>query len=130
MACNCNEFSRAHLMRQAAAQAGQGLPPIERGMPLPAGTGLSRRSFLLRSGATMLSVYGASKLGFSALEEGIAKAQGGGERVLVSVFLDGGADALSILAPVGDGRYQQLRPNLALSQGEAPVAFSEIPSLR
>ena len=31
-------------------------------MPAPAGTGLNRRSFLLRSGAAMLSVYGASKL--------------------------------------------------------------------
>jgi uncharacterized protein (DUF1501 family) len=130
MACNCNEFSRSHLMRQAVAEAGQGLPKVEPGMPVPAGTGLSRRSFLLRSGATMLSVYGASKLGLSALQEGIAKAQGGGQRVLVSVFLDGGADALSILAPVGNGKYQQMRPNLALSQSEAPVAFSEIPSLR
>jgi uncharacterized protein (DUF1501 family) len=130
MACNCNEFSRSHLMRQAAAQAGNGLPAIEPGMPVPAGTGLSRRSFLLRSGATMLSVYGASKLGFSALQEGIAKAQGSAPKVLVSVFLDGGADSLSILAPVGSGKYNQLRPNLALSASEAPVAFSGIPSLR
>ena len=130
MACNCNEFSRSHLMRQAAAQAGSGLPAIEPGMPVPAGTGLSRRSFLFRSGAAMLSVYGASRLGFSALQEGIAKAQGGGEKVIVSVFLDGGADSLSILAPVNNSKYNQLRPNLALSQAEAPVAFSEIPSLR
>ena len=44
-ACHCNEFSRAALLRGAAAQAGQGLPAIEAGMPMPAGTGLSRRSF-------------------------------------------------------------------------------------
>ena len=41
MACNhCNEFSRAHLLRSAAAEAGKGLPQIEPGMPIPAGTGL------------------------------------------------------------------------------------------
>ena len=32
------------------ARAGAGLPAIEPGMPTPAGTGLSRRSFLLRYG--------------------------------------------------------------------------------
>ena len=118
MPCDCREHSRAALLRQAAAQAGQGLPSIERGMPLPAGTGLDRRSFLFRSGAAMLSVYGASKLGLSAFQEGIARAQGQSLPVLVSVFLDGGADSLSILAPTGDPKYQQYRPNLALGQAQ------------
>ena len=78
MACNhCEEFSRSHLVRRAVAEAGRGLPAIEPGMPAPAGTGLSRRSFLLRSGVAMLSVYGASKLRLADLEEGIAKAAGG-----------------------------------------------------
>ena len=40
------------------------------------------------------------------------------DKILVSVFFDGGIDALSVLAPVGDPRYSQLRPNLALSPGE------------
>jgi uncharacterized protein (DUF1501 family) len=118
MACDCNEHSRAALLRQAAAQAGRGLPAIERGMPMPAGTGLDRRSFLFRSGAAMLSVYGASKLGLPAFQEGIARAQGGGLPVLVSVFLDGGADSLSILAPTADPKYQQYRPNLWLNDSE------------
>jgi len=129
MACHCNEFSRAHMMRQAAAQAGRGLPRIEKGMPLPAGTGLSRRSFLLRSGAAALSVYGASRLGLDQLRAGVASAQGASEPVLVSVFLDGGADSLSILAPVGSGTYQDMRPNLALSAGES-VAFRDSASWR
>ena len=52
MGCNhCEEFGRAQLMRRAVAEAGRGLPSIEPGMPTPAGTGLSRRSFLLRSSA-------------------------------------------------------------------------------
>jgi uncharacterized protein (DUF1501 family) len=130
MACDCKEHSRATLLRQAAAQAGSGLPPIDPRMPVPAGTGLDRRSFMLRSGAAMLSVYGASQVGFSALEAGIARAQSGGPApVLVSVFLDGGADSLSILAPTGHSRYPQLRPNLALSQAET-LAFAEDSSLR
>lgn len=121
---HCTGFKRAELLRQAAAQAGQGLPAIERGMPMPAGTGLSRRSFLLRSGGLALSVYGASKLGVGALREGIASAASGDGRVLVSVFLEGGIDSLSVLAPVGDGRYRQARPTLALPEGAGP-AFPE-----
>ena len=98
------------------ARAGAGLPGIEPGMPTPAGTGLSRRSFLLRSAGVALSVYGAGKLsGLPAFEEGIARAQaGGGGTVLVNVFLDGGADSMSILAPTGDPDYRRLRPNHAL----------------
>ena len=99
------------------ARAGAGLPAIERGMPTPAGTGLSRRSFLLRSAGLALSVYGAGRLaGLPVFEEGIARAQAGGAgTVLVSVFLDGGADSLSILAPLGDPDYRRLRPSLALA---------------
>ena len=50
------------------------------------------------------------------------------QKVLVSVFLDGGADALSLLAPTGDPLYRQLRPRLALAAGAGP-AFAEDPSL-
>jgi uncharacterized protein (DUF1501 family) len=120
MACHCNEFSRAHLMRNAVAQAGQGLPRIEKGMPLPAGTGLSRRSFLLRSGMAAFSVYGASRLGLDQLRAGIASAQGSSSPVLVSVFLDGGADALQIIRPVSgsqSGYYNDYRPALRLPAG-------------
>lgn len=130
MSCNhCEEFTRSHLVRRAAAEAGNGLPPIERGMPAPAGTGLSRRSFLLRSSAAMLSVYGASKLRLGDLQAGIAKAQGAGERVLVSIFLDGGIDSLSLLAPTEDPLYRALRPQLALPPG-AGTEFAEDPRLR
>jgi uncharacterized protein (DUF1501 family) len=101
------------------ARAGAGLPAIEPGMPTPAGTGLSRRSFLLKSAGLALAVYGAGRLsGLSAFEEGIARAQSGrAGTVLVTVFLDGGADSMSILAPTGDPNYRRLRPNLALPDG-------------
>ena len=44
------------------ARASAGLPAIEAGMPEPAGTGLSRRSLLLRGAGLGLAVYGAGKL--------------------------------------------------------------------
>ncbi len=128
-ACNhCDEFSRSHLMRQAIAEAGRGLPAVEPGMPAPAGTGLNRRSFLLRSSAAMLSVYGASKLGLRHFEEGIAQAAGGKDRVLVSIFLDGGIDSLSVLSPTLDPVYRALRPKLALPEGIG-TPFLEDPTL-
>jgi uncharacterized protein (DUF1501 family) len=121
-ACGCNDFSRAH------AVAGDGLPAIEPGMPSPAGTGLSRRNFLAKGLGLALTVYGLDKLSVLDFDAGIAEAATG-ERVLVSIFLDGGADALSLLFPAGDARYYQLRPTLALPQS-AGVAFAEDPRLR
>ena len=115
MARCCSDFSRTDLLRRAAAEAGRGLPAIEAGMPLPAGTGLDRRSFLARSAGLALAVYGSTSLLPRAFEEGIAAAQAAGpQKVLVSVFLDGGADSLSMLFPDGDPLYRKLRPRLAL----------------
>ena len=110
----CRDFTRSQLLHSAAAEAGRGLPAIEPGMPTPAGTGLSRRAFLARGAGVALAVYGADRLGLGAVDEGIAAAAGGSGRVLVSIFLPGGADSMSVLAPVGDTRYAQLRPTLAL----------------
>ena len=124
----CNNYTRSQVLRSAAAEAGKGLPAIEPGMPAPAGTGLSRRSFLSWSAGLALSVYGASKIPVAAFEEGIAQAAQS-DKILVSVFFDGGIDALSVLAPVGDPRYAQLRPNLALSP-ESGTEFTEDNRLR
>jgi len=119
--CNhCAGLSRSRFLHRAAAEAGRGLPAIEPGMPLPAGTGLSRRSFLAHGLGAALAVYGASRLGIRAFEEGIASAATSpAQPVLVSVFLEGGADGLSVLSPQGDPLYQQLRPQLALAGGTA-----------
>jgi uncharacterized protein (DUF1501 family) len=119
----CDGFTRSQLLRSAAAEAGKGLPAIEPGMPEPAGTGLSRRRFLSRSAGLALAVYGASKIPLSAFETGIAQAAQN-DKILVSVFFDGGIDALSVLAPVGDPKYSQLRPNLGFAPGAGPT-FSE-----
>jgi uncharacterized protein (DUF1501 family) len=100
-------------------------------MPLPAGTGLDRRTFLLRSAGAALSVYGASMLSPRHFEEGIAQALAAAspdQPVLVSIFMEGGWDALSVLAPVGEARYKELRPTLGLAEGSGKV-FSEDKSL-
>jgi uncharacterized protein (DUF1501 family) len=124
----CNDFTRAQLLREAAAEAGRGLPAIEPGMPEPAGTGLTRRRFLSRSAGMALAVYGASKIPISAFDRGIAQAAQG-DKILVSVFFEGGIDAMSVLAPVGDPRYASLRPTL--KQGEdSNLTFAEDPRLQ
>ena len=124
----CDGYTRSQLLRSAAAEAGKGLPAIEPGMPEPAGTGLSRRKFLSRSAGMALAIYGASKIPLSAFETGIAQAAQG-DKILVSVFFDGGIDSLNVLAPVNDSRYQHLRPNLALPPGVG-TTFGEDPSLQ
>src|SRR6187549_3402690 len=121
-ACHCKDYTRAAVMRDAAARAagaGAGLRAIEPGMPLPAGTGLSRRAFLARSTGLALAVFGGAALAPAAWDEGIAAAAAAAPDapVVVSVFMSGGADSLSMLAPVGDSRYASLRPSLAVGAG-------------
>ncbi|MGH2713313.1 MAG: DUF1501 domain-containing protein [Thermoleophilaceae bacterium] len=119
--CGCTEYSRA----------GRGLPAIEAGMPLPAGTGLTRRSFISRASGLALAVYGGAALGPKAFEEGIAAAaaQAPDQRILVSIFLSGGVDSLTLLAPTGHSRYAGLRPTLALAPDRG-TPFAEDTSLR
>src|SRR5262249_13974706 len=91
-----------------------------------------RRRFLLGAGGGLLTVYGAGRLGLTSrvLGDGVAKAASGpANPVIVSVFLAGGIDALSVLAPVGDPLYHQLRPTLAVSP-TAGLPFAEDPRLR
>ena len=118
----CDECTRADLFR---ATAGRGLPTIEPGMPLPAGTGLTRRKFVAKSLGVALSVYGAGKLQF--FDEGIANAATiKNSPILVSVFLQGGADSLSLLYPQGDPLYAKYRTDLAVTGG---TPFTEDPTL-
>ena len=130
-ACACTGYSRAQVLRGGVAEAGRGLPAIERGMPTPAGTGLSRRSFLMRSAGLALTVYGGSALAPRAFEHGIEEAMAAGpsDAILVTVFLSGGLDSLSLLAPTGHSQYAALRPGLGLGDGET-LDFGEDSSLR
>ena len=84
---HCKEFSRAAMFRRGAAEAGRGLPAIEPGMPLPAGTGLDRRTFISRSLGAALTIYGTVSLGPRALDDAIARAAttSHGNRTVVTV---------------------------------------------
>ncbi len=132
MAC-CSGFTRAEALRAAAATANRGPREWDTAMPVPAGTGIDRRRFLLGAAGGLVAVYGAGRLGIGgqALSEGIAQAaerQPSDSPILVSIFLAGGIDALSVLAPVADPRYRRLRPTLAVSAEDA-IPFTEDASL-
>jgi uncharacterized protein (DUF1501 family) len=99
-------------------------------MPQPAGQGMDRRRFLAGSAGVLLTLYGAGRLNLApgALNAGIANAAGTPGPVLVSVFVPGGMDALSFLAPVSDPTYHKLRPTLALSDSQG-TPLTEDPRL-
>jgi uncharacterized protein (DUF1501 family) len=130
----CDGFTRSEAMRAALA-TGRGPSPREWDprMPIPAGTGVDRRRFLLGAAGGLVSVYGAGRLGLGghALADGIAEAatvQGGSSPILVSIFLAGGIDSLSVLAPTEDPTYRTLRPTLAVAPGQG-TPFTEDPRL-
>ncbi len=130
----CDSFTRSEAMRAAVAGGRPGSPrEWDSRMPIPAGAGLDRRRFLIGAAGGLLSVYGAGRLGLGsrALGDGIAEAatvQGSSSPVLVSIFLAGGIDALSVLAPTEDATYRRLRPTLAVAPG-AGAPFTEDPAL-
>lgn len=102
-------------------------------MPIPAGVGIDRRHFLAGALGGMMTVYGAERLGLTdrMLGDGIAQAattQAPHSPILVSIFMQGGIDALSLLAPAGNPLYEKLRPTLAVKPGTG-TAFREDPSL-
>ncbi len=79
--------------------------------------GLSRRSFLRRSGAAL----GALAIGDSLLHSVApcyAQSSGGTGNLLVLCELSGGFDALSFLAPFRNSTYQSKRPVLALPEAD------------
>jgi uncharacterized protein (DUF1501 family) len=126
----CRDCNATESWRRRVAEAGRGLPGIEAGMPLPAGTGLTRRDFVSRTAGLALGIYGGAALSTAAFEEGIANAATSpAQNVLVVVYLSGGIDGLSVLFPAGDPMYYQLRPNIALAQS-AGQPFSQDGRLR
>ena len=129
----CDGFTRSEALRRGVASGRLPSPrEWDPRMPVPAGTGLDRRRFLLGAAGGLLSVYGAERLGLTnrVLGDGIASAAAGPTSpVLVSVFLAGGIDALSVLAPVNDPTYRKLRPTLAVAPSDG-APFGEDPRLR
>jgi uncharacterized protein (DUF1501 family) len=119
----CDEGVRVQQLRRGAQ------PRLHPDEPVPAGAGMTRRVFAARTLGTAVAVYGGSALagGPDALDLGVERARAAGgppQPVLLSVFLPGGVDALSVLAPTEDDRYRKLRPTLAVQPGDGP-RFSE-----
>ncbi len=83
---------------------------------------LRRRAFLQLSGFALLAGGRASAQRMGPFLPPPAPVPGQGKKVLVVLFLRGGADGLSMVPPVGDPDYPALRPTLALAR---PGAGSE-----
>jgi uncharacterized protein (DUF1501 family) len=131
---HCDGFTRSQAIRRVLAS---GRAPVAREwdprMPIPAGVGIDRRRFLAGALGGVALVYGAERSGLTdrMLGDGIARAatlQSSKSPILVSLFMQGGLDSLSLLAPAGDPLYQKLRPTLAVAAGSG-VQFREDPSL-
>jgi len=131
---HCDGFSRSQAIRRVLAS---GKRPVGREwdprMPIPAGVGIDRRRFLASMVGGVALVYGAERSGLTdgMLGDGIARAaalQPSNSPILVSLFMQGGLDSLSLLAPAGDPLYEKLRPTLAVAPGSG-VQFREDPSL-
>jgi uncharacterized protein (DUF1501 family) len=78
---------------------------------------VSRRVFLKGASLAALGVgFGPSSLMVRAAE---ASTDAEADRVLVHVFLRGGADGLALVPPVGDSTYYDLRGGIAIPRAEA-----------
>jgi uncharacterized protein (DUF1501 family) len=131
---HCDGFARSQAIRRVLAT---GKRPVAREwdarMPIPAGVGIDRRHFLAGMIGGVAMVYGAERAGLTdrMLGDGIARAaslQPANSPILISLFMQGGLDSLSLLAPAGDPLYEQLRPTLAVAPGSG-VPFREDTSL-
>lgn len=95
----------------------------------PAPGGVSRRGLLGAAGATAaLLALPEAKLSFAGTETGAAKSG-----TLISVFLRGAADGLSLVPPIADAAYYKLRPTIAVPASAAlPLdrSFGLHPSMR
>jgi uncharacterized protein (DUF1501 family) len=90
-------------------------------------TGASRRQFLAAGGVGLLSLLGLggprSALGAVSIRPESTRASvKAPDHVLVSIFLRGGADALSVVAPYADDSYYRLRPTIALASPKSGAA--------
>ena len=120
MACShCNEYTRAHLRRARRsprpARACRRSSRACRSRPAPGSRGApsccARAPPCSPSTGRPGSASGSSQAGIAA------GGQGGSDPVLVSVFLDGGIDSLSVLAPVNDPRLPEPAPEPGAGAG-------------
>ncbi|MFT3841275.1 MAG: DUF1501 domain-containing protein [Myxococcaceae bacterium] len=72
---------------------------------------MSTRRALLRNAGLLFGAFGVDTLGLS---RALAQTTGGKPKTLVTLFMRGGVDGLSMVPPVGDPAYAALRPTLRL----------------
>jgi uncharacterized protein (DUF1501 family) len=89
---------------------------------------LSRRRFL-GGAAGAAGVTAVAAAGTSVVNMGTAGAAApASNRTVIVMFLRGGADGMSIVAPVGDPRYAALRPTIAVTPAVARPLAGPAPS--
>ena len=117
--CNhCDGLSRSRLLHRALAEAGRGLPAIEPGMPLPAGTGLTRRRSSRTAPAPRSPSTAARRSASRAFEEGIAAAASGPAAASPRFRLPRGRRRRPVRAlTAGRPALQEAGPQLALAGG-------------
>ena len=91
----------------------------ESAVPVPLVGDMTRRRFLAVAGGTAGAVAATAWLRPSFLLGGAAEASPATGNTIVQVFLRGGADGLSIVSPLGDSRYQTVRPGIAIPDSAA-----------
>lgn len=121
---NANRYDRRHVLRLLALGAVSiGVPACRGGADAaPAGSGAGGSpppSTDAAAGDPAPATPAATPIG--ALAGGAAPIA---ERILVVVELNGGNDGLATVIPVGDGRYRDLRPQLAVDGSDA-LPFGE-----
>ena len=119
MGCkHCEEFTplppRAPRGRRGRARAARRSSPGCRPRRAPGSAGA--RSCCARAPRCSPST-GPRSCGSATSRTGSRRRPGATTAVLVSIFLDGGVDSLSVLAPTTDPIYRSLRPSLALPPG-------------
>ena len=79
---------------------------------------LSRRSFMARTTASAIALATPAWLPRVTF----AQSDSSSRDVIVSIFLRGGADGLTLVAPFGDPAYYSLRPTIAIPRPDSSNA--------
>ncbi|MDW8305356.1 MAG: DUF1501 domain-containing protein [Acidobacteriota bacterium] len=76
------------------------------------------RRYFIKSGGVFLASFGLMELAPSIwlkVVEASAKASdNGNKKILVAIFMRGGVDGLSLVAPYQESQYYEMRPNIAI----------------
>ncbi len=117
-------------LRRAVGRGGpRACLPIEPGMPLPAGTGLDRRTFLVRSAGLFLSASTAEQARASDLLDEGSRARRPRPRPAACSSPSSsraGPTRCPILFPDGDSRYRRPPPDARPSARSRQTPFSEM----